>query len=98
MSDDWKPDDLALCVRGGYLPFSLRGLEMPQRGRIYTVSAIRPDCLFRGGRDFGLALTNGPPNIDFSHTWPASRFRKINPLTDEERKQFAADLNERVPA
>lgn len=95
MADDWKPGDLALCVRGGI---------NSRAGRVYTVDdVIRPGEI-RFAPDLQCTLLWNELCLVFAelpiigrNACGASRFRKINPLSDEEREQFAADLNTREP-
>lgn len=82
-SDDWKPGDLALCVKGGQIDMSSVPLPAyPKQGAIYTVDDasmhnFRHDntrhCLL------ALSLRDGPENLH-GPFWPAFRFRKIQPL------------------
>jgi hypothetical protein len=84
MADDWKPGDLALCVRSG------RSAYDPTRpGGVYTVERT----LLDGDGVLCLALKNSPNKGPDYNGHIAARFRKIKPLTDEEREQFTADLN-----
>jgi hypothetical protein len=102
MSDDWQVGDLALCVVGG------RGRKMIARvgDHFYLENGDRTARIIRGSvrevKYVGLLI--GPDKqlaIGFSDQtpWLASRFRKIRPLTDEERDSFVADLREstRIP-
>jgi hypothetical protein len=97
VSDDWKPGDLALCVAledGGDL------LVTPaEPGQVFTVAYARDVTGLRHpvlGPVFGLYLAFDERQPE-RWGYKASHFRKIKPLTDEEREQFFADLNERVP-
>lgn len=94
MSDDWKPGDLALCVNDTPNPFAPGDVR---RGRIYTVSGLRlgsvRHALF-GTSSLGLYLAEVRSGSNYG-TFAARRFRKIKPLTDEEREQFAHELNSR---
>lgn len=89
MSSDWQPGDLALCARAAGTPL--------KRGRLYTVAEVWIGGTVSHGFSHnweGVGLRFGFERS--SVNWCASRFRKINPLTDEEREQFTADLNEPV--
>lgn len=81
--DDWAPGDLALCVNGEQNWIC----EHPVRtGCVYTVAtAFMTMC--------GVGLTLEEVEHPMAKGYRASRFRKINPLTDEERDEFLADLN-----
>lgn len=90
MSEDWKPGDLALCVKSG------PGTES---GRIYTVADVcEPGAFTDTGayNSFGcLALRF--TEIDYAaipHCWSScTRFRKIRPHTpDEEDRETIALL------
>jgi hypothetical protein len=82
MADDWQAGDLALCVAP----------EMDAKsGGVYTVADVFFDP---GGWDtepgVGLEFREiGAPGFDGYDAW---RFRKIKPLTNEERDEFTADL------
>lgn len=93
MAEDWQVGDLALCVQGGFgglSAFKLDGIWYRESyskvvsGRIYTVRAIK---MADNNLGLGFDEVDGP--------WRADRFRKIRPLSDEERDSFMADL--RVP-
>ena len=88
MSDDWAAGDLALCINDAACPY-YGSHPAKRRGRIYLVVEALP----RDGLRFD-GIDSGSPSGGF---W-AGDFRKIEPLTDEEREQFAADLNVREPA
>lgn len=83
MADDWKPGDLALCVRPELLASA---------GGVYTVAEVFWDC---GSTDttagWGLIFSDLPATGNFDG-YDAERFRKINPLTDEEREEALRDL------
>jgi hypothetical protein len=95
MSADWQPGDLALCVkvgapkqRVGYVS----GHAKIRPGGIYVVEHV---VSWFGV--FGLVIQNHH-SAHPTRAWLSEGFRKIPPLTDEEREQFAADLNVREPA
>ena len=87
MADDWRPGDLALCVKPRH---PLRG------GACYTVEAI---FIGRSGTpdagQIGLVLSGIrlPCSTNSAYHW---RFCKLRPLTDEEREQALRDL--KLPA
>lgn len=88
MADDWAPGDLALCVRA----------EAPLiAGGVYIVASVivaKPPYSDAG--QIGLFLTAVKlPSL--SGAANASRFRKIRPLTDEERDEFLADIKTPEP-
>lgn len=92
MSWDWKPGDLAMCVsiRLAHRPLPSEILKV---GRIYTVNDVRwsdkEQCLALGLDE---ARSRGKDGM-----WHAILFRKIDPLTDEERDSFLADLKMPAP-
>lgn len=89
MSDDWKPGDLALAVRDGWCPVRLQHMGI-RKGGIYTVSAvaIRNDDYGRPTLCIGLPhVREGEPGLN------ARWFRKINPLTDQEREEALRELS-----
>lgn len=91
MSDDWKPGDLALCVNGVVNP-EWSDAAHPQQGAVYTVTEVTrtapANSMFPRGMGLFLA------GLSCASLWgfAAQRFRKINPLTDEERRQALEDL------
>jgi hypothetical protein len=96
--DDWQKGDLALCVNDAPNPF-YGGRSTVARGRVYTVEAVserRPHSLF--GMTRGLLLSGIRSKVSALGSFAEQRFRKIKPLTDEEREQFAAEMNTREPA
>lgn len=90
MSDDWKPGDLALCVNRDPGPGKrwLYGCKL-RRGGIYTVEAV-----WRSAQYGPLLTVREVPCTSNSGGFGTCRFRKINPLTDEERDAFLAELKE----
>ena len=82
MSDNWKPGDLALCVRGGRISTMLVPLpEYPKTGRIYTVSGVDA-ILFASGKERpALWFTDAPRNT-LDRVWAAHRFLKVTPPAD----------------
>ncbi len=93
MADDWKPGDLALCVsRNPAYPPAV------EWGSLFMVQEVWQGVLNLNtgvlGKCFDLVgVTRWGDNCAYD----PRRFRKIKPLTDEEREQFAADLNVREP-
>ncbi|GEM_PF-2904384 len=91
MADDWQVGDLALCVRARRSPLSTLKV-----GGIYEVDAIRwARNSSDGSHGVGLMLVGRPRGWKGGSWIDGRNFRKIKPLTDEERKAFEADL--RVP-
>ncbi len=88
MSEDWVPGDLALCVANRLPPPHDKPSTIVRIGAIYTVVSVRwsvsENCACLG---FAEVRSRGPIG-DFH----ASAFRKIRPLTDEERAEFEADI------
>lgn len=88
--DDWQIGDLALCVDAGPLKY-IDGLPEARReyvealvaGRLYKVTHISKgrtcDCIGLGDANYRAGGVS-------------TRFRKIRPLTDEEREDFSEDL------
>jgi hypothetical protein len=96
MADDWKPGDLALCVRSGIIRRHRLSRKVVSRGVGLKAGAIYSvESVVQRDRDGDLVLFLH--EIDHSDGWGrlASRFRKINPLTDEERDEFIRELNVR---
>lgn len=96
MSDDWQVDDLALCVKRGVWRDKAgtphNGLA--RSGGIYTVRRVGFSTSWQ---ERVLWFTDFPGD-KWEDSYCACRFRKIKPLTKEEREQFFADLNIREPA
>ena len=93
MADDWKPGDLALCVRGGAVHPGTRAPELPRIGAVYTVDAFGTSG-FRGGPAPAFWLVDGPKNNDGQRVWGASRFRKIEDhVPDAEDEETIRLLN-----
>jgi len=95
--DAWQAGDLALCVVGGRrnnFKKDFPDSRFPESGRIYTVETVGMSS-FKGTEKPALWLVDGPLNhcieggvVIEERCWPAERFRKINPLTDEEIEEF----------
>ncbi len=90
MSDDWKPGDEALCIRGG---------ERTRKGAVYTVDDITPPRSFDGE---GGVNNFDVPTLRFSQLRPyerlawsvSSRFIKVTPKApDSEDAEVIALLN-----
>lgn len=90
MADDWKPGDLALCVNNASNPkFGANELRV---GATYVVTSVTPPApnpIFPRAPGLHVAGARTRSERGFS----AYRFRKIKPLTDEEREQFVNELN-----
>ncbi|WP_313437203.1 hypothetical protein [Novosphingobium sp.] len=83
MADDWQVGDLALCVSNGPDPKHWMSKDGgPTIGSVHTVISI--------DQAVWLHFSEFPKSGFF-----CLGFRKIRPLTDEEREAFEADL--RVP-
>ena len=88
MSDDWKPGDDAWCISRGRT-------NVLKVGRLYRVTAV-----FVHHMTDELCLhVLGVPEFRLGEYYGhrAKLFRKIKPLTDEERSQFLADLDTPSP-
>lgn len=85
MADDWQVGDLALCVAShGWVHVDDQGHDKgfrPVGGGIYRVCTVH-----EAGRLY--LMFDEAPLCGFN----AICFRKIKPLTDEERVAFEADL------
>ena len=90
MSDDWKIGDLALCIK--LTPWkgvkSGKDREGPKPGAVLTVRDLSVSDAGLHCLHFDGFLTPSGKKRGFASV----RFRKIRPLTDEERNSFAADL------
>lgn len=97
MSDDWKPGDDALCVNGAHLAGAFHEVY-PQPGRLYEVVSVIPENQlavdwepgFHGPELVLRGLRSRNPEGGYWH----GRFRKINPLSIEERNSEIRLLNE----
>jgi hypothetical protein len=101
MADDWQAGDTAVCVRGrGPLNGTARAADQcspiksalfPAVGSKWQVNAveIHSSPEWEDGQEaVYLNLAGQPSDIAFD----ARCFRKIRPLTNEERDEFIADL------
>ena len=100
MQDDWKPGDLALCVRDDWENDGERadvsqGTPEISRGSVLEVSRV-----VLPKRDYPqfVGLIAHPLYLSFAETGPrygyrADWFKKIDPLTEEEEREFKADLD-----
>jgi hypothetical protein len=86
VGDDWKPGDLALCVRGCPV-----GLDDTKPGAIYTVGHVT-SALDYSGRV--LYLKEAPHRGSGSRDY---RFRKIHPHTPDEQDAETIRLLNGVP-
>lgn len=83
--DNWQVGDLALCVKGdAHIPC----------GAVHTVSEVLLAARV------GLRFYDFPISARINYSpatawWDARAFRKVRPLSDEERASFLADI--RVP-
>lgn len=98
MADDWQPGDLALCVGNENMP------NAPVRvGAVYSVTDVEGPYKFVGsarnwfGVGLRLAGVRFERNAEWDHLVAALYFRKIKPLTDEERDEFLADIKTPEP-
>lgn len=89
MADDWKPGDLALCVNAKPDRRDPRAYLLTV-GRIYVVGAVGARTV---DRELALAFHELRSNQRQGWAFTIRRFRKIRPLTDEERGQFKRELN-----
>lgn len=90
MADDWQVGDLALCVDDGPIHCGFMnhdGSDAKRRGQIGLVASIR--MIAACGCSKSLIFDDGKTGL-------AIRYRKIRPLSDEERDSFLADLDEPV--
>lgn len=86
----WKTGDMALCVRLSAC------VPTPKPGQIYTVTGVREHNFFTGNGleqvpRVALLLEGAQDNNKRGPIWPAYNFRKINPLTDEEKEDEMID-------
>jgi hypothetical protein len=88
MSDDWKPGDLALCVRTPRL-----GNGEVVKGRFYDVVRVIRGVRWMGGA-CGPALTLAGVRHEnpCGGCW-SGNFRKINPLNEAEHAAAMRELN-----
>lgn len=95
MADDWQIGDLALCVKNGQWYDADGGCEhygIPIRsGMVLSVRRVGQAI----GHPCKALWLEGVEDRVSPAGFGSIRFRKIRPLTDEEREAFEADL--RVP-
>lgn len=97
--DDWQVGDLALCINEA--PCPIFGSALRRRGRVYLVIEVKVLKDYAGRDETGLRMDRDNPVhptrniIGYSN---AICFRKIRPLSDEERDSFVADLKHPVEA
>ncbi|SLK03951.1 hypothetical protein [Novosphingobium mathurense] len=96
--DNWQPGDLALCVRNGFKmcrtgPIAPDALQIPV-GSVQIVSGVFEaiDEVYRAEGVLFLKFRGSASTKQYD----CRGFRKIHPLTDEERESFLADLPEPV--
>lgn len=95
MADDWRKGDLALCVKRGKVWMHATGGYGgggPAFGQLVTVRRVgfwAPDSMV-------VLWLEGWPGEVFADSFFCSRFRKIKPLTDEEREEALRELKEPV--
>jgi hypothetical protein len=91
MADDWQVGDLAMLVTVGALNSSewvcAKGEGM-KPGMVFLVASVVRSSVWTalGFDNFKSSWRDGE--------WDARSFRKIRPLSDEERASFMADLDE----
>lgn len=91
MADDWQVGDLALCVSHGPDPQDWAAdTGGPAIGSVHIVTAVQWYPADRWNPE-GVYLDFS----EFEDSFNSKGFRKIRPLSDEERDSFLADL--RVP-
>ena len=80
MSEDWKPGDLALCIKRTHPAYPGEVATRLTVGRAYTVYAVgRPQMRLDGERPLGL-LEVKPRQPGCG--WPETLFRKVTPKTE----------------
>lgn len=90
MADDWQVGDLALCVKGDWKTLGRPPAGMPQRGQVFRVADVRNASEYY---DIDrLCLVFEAYGID--HWFDHEHFRKIKPLSDDETREFKADLEQ----
>ena len=95
MADDWQVGDLALCVSDGWVHTIKVGGDTGFRPRVGSVHQVVEVASSADKRHSHwpagiLALAFPPsPHAFFNVIF----FRKIRPLTDEERRSFVAELD-----
>lgn len=96
---DWKPGDIALCIRGGIIsPVSYGKKELPETGKFYKVGSlgcfeylmISEDGSI--GRSAALHLAYGPLNLCGRSIWAEKRFIKVTPQEEDEFDKEVIDL------
>lgn len=93
MADDWQPGDLALAIEANPDP---AGNFHIYKGSFYNVMRVLPDAegevIDNADEDVFLALEEDPER--FSRCWAAESFRKVPPLTEEEKREALRDLEQ----
>jgi len=79
---NWKPGDLALCVKGGSIIAGGGAFgRTPTAGAVYTVEWAAM-MRFKTGTLLGIRFVDAPRNVDGAREWAALRFIKITPGAD----------------
>jgi len=91
--DDWQVGDLALCVGIDDEPGTIEVAFDLAVGGVYTVCEVCSEPADIYGSDWTGLNFEEDFSRDASSAWDAKFFRKIKPLTDEERDSFLADLD-----
>jgi hypothetical protein len=82
--------------------FTDLGVVRPQRGKIYRIRAIYPDCIFADGSSFAAFLLEELVNPEFlgmqpaEPVWAAYRFRPLVERKSETDISWAIDILDRV--
>jgi len=112
MADDWQVGDLALCVHGAdwvpnggagripdEAPFIVSAL-FPTVGSKWVVNCVQGVSGSRwadAGCDDDYVIYIGLCGQPDPYLYDSRNFRKVRPLTDEERDEFLAENNTRLP-
>lgn len=89
---DWKPGDIALCVKGGKICNApRRAPDYPVSGNFYTVERVGSDFFYEGVEQ-ALWLKDGPENVDGQRAWVSYRFVKVTPPEADEFDKEVIDL------
>lgn len=94
---DWKPGDLALCIRGGEIVThpDFAHYEFPVGGTIYPITAVVMHN-FISGENVGLISPRLPINVWGDRVWSHQRFIKIDHLLEDEEIEEPLELGEFV--
>lgn len=90
---DWQPGDIALCVIGGKMPYSLPcGLkEFPKAGAFYRVVRAGEERLDSSTKK-ALWFEDAPLNFSGDRVWAAFRFVKVTPPEADEFDKEVIEL------